>query len=110
MSEVVPVLAQAAPAPQQGGGAGFFIAQMMPLILIFVIMYLLLIRPQQKKANEHREMVNRLKVGDRIVTSGGMYGTVTGVDDKSVRIKVAENVEVRMIRSSVGAVLGEGEV
>jgi preprotein translocase subunit YajC len=97
------VIGQTEGAP---GGFPAIIAQMMPLVLVFVIMYLLLIRPQQKKAKEHREMVNRLKAGDRVVTNGGMHGTVTGVSEQTVRVQVAEKVEVTLVRSAIATVLG----
>ena len=97
-------LAQAAqPAP---GGAGFMV-QMMPMILIFVVMYLLLIRPQQQKAKEHREMVSRLKVGDAVVTTGGMHGKITGVKELTVILAIADKVEVEIVRSAIGTVLSD---
>lgn len=96
--------AQPAPAGAAPGG-GAFIVQMMPMILIFVIMYLLLIRPQQQKAKQHREMVSKLKVGDRIVTSGGIHGTVSGVKEQTVMLKIADKVEVEVVRSAIGTVL-----
>ena len=77
------------------------IAQFIPLILIFVIFYFFLIRPQQKKAKDHKLMVNNLKRGDRVVTSGGIVGKVDRiVDNDKVEILISENVIVEVVRDT----------
>ena len=77
------------------------IGQIIPLILIFVIFYFFLIRPQQKKVKEHRAMVEGLKKGDKIVTSGGITGTITRViDNEKVEVEIADNVTVEVIRGT----------
>ena len=77
------------------------IGQFIPLILIFVIFYFFLIRPQQKKVKEHKAMVETLKRGDKVVTSGGIVGTVERViDNEKVEVKISENVNVEIIRST----------
>ena len=77
------------------------IGQFIPLILIFVIFYFFLIRPQQKKAKEHKTMVQNLKRGDKVVTSGGVIGTVERVmDNDRAEILISENVKVEIIRST----------
>ena len=77
------------------------IGQFIPLILIFVIFYFFLIRPQQKKVKEHRAMVEGLKKGDKIVTSGGITGTITKViDNEKVEVEIADNVTVEVIRGT----------
>ena len=77
------------------------IGQFIPLILIFVIFYFFLIRPQQKKVKEHKAMVEGLKKGDQIVTSGGITGTITRVvDNDKIEVEVAENVTVEVIRGT----------
>ena len=77
------------------------IAQFIPLILIFVIFYFFLIRPQQKKVKEHKAMVESLKKGDKIVTSGGITGTITRViDNDKVEVEIADNVVVEVIRGT----------
>ena len=77
------------------------IAQFIPLILIFVIFYFFLIRPQQKKVKEHKAMVESLKKGDKVVTSGGITGTISRViDNDKVEIEIAENVTVEVIRGT----------
>ena len=77
------------------------IGQFIQLILIFVIFYFFLIRPQQKKVKEHRAMVEGLKKGDKIVTSGGITGTITRViDNEKVEVEIADNVTVEVIRGT----------
>ena len=77
------------------------IGQFIPLILIFVIFYFFLIRPQQKKVKEHRAMVENLKKGDKVVTSGGITGTITRVvDNDKVEVEIADNITVEVIRGT----------
>ena len=77
------------------------IGQFIPLILIFVIFYFFLIRPQQKKVKEHKLMVNSLKRGDKVITSGGIVGTIERViDNEKVEVAITENVKVEIIRST----------
>ena len=87
-------IAHAAEAAPAGGGFGAFI----PLILIFVIFYFLLIRPQQKKAKEHQQFLTALKVGDEVVSSGGLQGTITGLSDIVVTLEIADKVRVKIAR------------
>ena len=76
-------------------------AQFIPLILIFVIFYFFLIRPQQKKVKEHKIMVESLKRGDKVITTGGIVGTVERViDNEKVEVNISENVNVEIVRSS----------
>ena len=77
------------------------IGQFIPLILIFVILYFFLIRPQQKKVKEHKAMVESLKKGDKVVTSGGITGTISRViDNDKVEVEIAENVTVEVVRGT----------
>ena len=77
------------------------IAQFIPLILIFVIFYFFLIRPQQKKVKEHKAMVESLKKGDKVVTSGGITGTISRViDNDKVEVEIADNVTVEVVRGT----------
>ena len=81
----------------EGSGIGQFI----PLILIFVIFYFFLIRPQQKKVKEHKAMVESLKRGDKVVTSGGITGRVERlIDNDKVEVEIAENVKVELVKST----------
>jgi preprotein translocase subunit YajC len=81
----------------QGGGFSAFI----PLILMFAIFYFLLIRPQQKKAKMHREMISSLKKGDRVVSTGGLHGVITGISDDVITMEIAPKVRVKVSRGSV---------
>ena len=102
--DMMPVFAQAA-----GGGAGA-LTSLLPLVLIFVVFYFLLIRPQQKKVKEHKAMVEALRRGDRVVTGGGLIGTVSKViNDGEVQVEIAEGVRVRIVRSMVQEVLSKTE-
>lgn len=90
-----------AAAPGSAGGLASFI----PLILMFVIFYFLLIRPQQKKTKEHREMIAGIKKGDRIVTSGGIHGQVTAVEDTTLTVEISDKVRVKLNRANVAGLL-----
>ena len=77
------------------------IGQFIPLILIFVIFYFFLIRPQQKKVKEHKAMVENLKRGDKVVTSGGIVGTIERIiDNDKVEVQIAENINVEVVRAT----------
>jgi|TARA_Y100000310_G_C20452916_1_gene701619 preprotein translocase subunit YajC len=77
------------------------IAQFIPLILIFVIFYFFLIRPQQKKAKEHKNMVKAIKRGDKIITSGGIFGIVEKVmDNDKVEVSISDNVNIELVKST----------
>lgn len=104
---VTPAFAQdAAAAP---GGAAVF-AQFLPIILIFVIFYFLLIRPQQQKMKQHRAMIEALRRGDEVVTSGGIVGKVSKVqDDGKVEVEIADGVKVKVIKHTITNVLNKTE-
>ncbi len=91
---------------QQGGLAAF-----LPLILIVVVFYFLLIRPQTKRQREHKMMLSTLRKGDKVVTNSGMFGTIVGMDDKEnkVVLKVAENVKIEFLKSSIAGRVGAEE-
>jgi preprotein translocase subunit YajC len=92
-------------APQEEQPKGSFWTtcgpQILMLAVMFGIFYFLLIRPQQKKAKEHQELLRALKKGDRIVTNGGIFGTVTGIDDRVAVIEVSEKVRIKILRSQI---------
>lgn len=87
----------------QGGGIGAFL----PLILMFAIFYFLLIRPQQKKAKQHKQLLAALKKGDRVVSSGGLHGVVTGLTDEVVTMEIAPKVRVKVARGSIAGIAGK---
>ncbi|WP_018130830.1 preprotein translocase subunit YajC [Effusibacillus pohliae] len=78
--------------------------QLLPFLLMILIFYFLLIRPQQKRAKERNAMLAGLKKGDRVVTIGGMHGTITELDDDTVTLRVAENTRIKFERSAIGSV------
>ena len=83
----------------------------LPLILIFVVFYFLLIRPQQRKVKQHKEMLSNLKRGDKIVTSGGIIGTINKVaDNRELTLEVAENVEIKIASGMVADLYAMTEV
>ncbi|MDQ6992555.1 MAG: preprotein translocase subunit YajC [Mariprofundus sp.] len=92
---ITPALAE----PAAGANGGF--ASLIPLVLIMVIFYFLLIRPQQKKAKEHRNIIEALKKGDKVITGGGFYGTVVDVKDDFMKVEIADNVRVKVKRDTV---------
>ena len=90
----------------QSSGGGGLLVQLLPLILIFVVFYFLLIRPQQKRVKQHKEMVNALKPGSTIITSGGIVARITKIlDDNFIFIEVASGTVVKLKRDTVVEVL-----
>lgn len=94
------------PAPE-GGGQGDpvagLLASLLPMVLIIVVFYFLLIRPQQKRAKEHRQMIENLRRGDKVITVGGIYGVVDSVNPNTVVLKVAENLKLKFSKHSIAA-------
>lgn len=100
ISDIIFLAQAAVPAqPQQN-----MLVQLMPLLFIGVIFYFLLIRPQQKKQKEHEKLVQGVKTGDQVVTNAGIHGTVSNVKDKTVIIKIADNVKVEFDRAAIAVV------
>ena len=97
----------------QGGGAGgeggSAWMSILPLVLMFGIFYLLLIRPQQKKAKQHRELLSNLRKGDQIITGGGIYGKITGVNDNVLVVEIAPQVRVKVARGNVAGLAGTAQ-
>jgi len=95
--------AYAQDAAPQGGLLSF-----LPLIVIFVVFYFLLIRPQTKRAKEHRQLVEKLAVGDEVVTNGGLLGKITNVGDSFVTVELADNVKIKLQKHAVASVVPKG--
>lgn len=93
---------------QSGGGAAALI-QFLPIIAIGLVFYFLVIGPANKQRKKTQEMLNSLKKGDRVITSGGIYGTIQGVEAEVVYLKIAENVKVKVARSAISGVTAESE-
>ncbi len=93
-----------------GGGGTDTLMQFAPLVLIFVVFYFFMIRPQQQKAKEHKAQLASLRRGDRVVTGGGILGTIVKVgNDDEILVEIAENTRVRVLRSSISTVLAKTE-
>ena len=91
--------------------SGQGISQFIPLILIFIIFYFFLIRPQQKRVKDHKTMVESLKRGDEVITSGGIIGIVDRVmEDDRIEVSIGENNKVQIIRSTITSLLKKEEV
>jgi preprotein translocase subunit YajC len=99
-------LLQAAPAPSTGG-----LLQFAPMIFIFVIFYFLLIAPMRKKQKKTQEMLAKLKKGDEVVTSGGLFGRIAALDEERgfVVLEISSNVKVKVLRSAIAGLSGEPE-
>jgi preprotein translocase subunit YajC len=95
-----------------GAPAGFDLISLMPLVLIFVVFYFLLIRPQQKKMKAHRELIAAIKRGDKVLTSGGIIGTVVKVEEGEdvLLVEIAKDVRVRVARSTISELLTKPQV
>ncbi len=94
----------------QAGGGGFEMLNslLVPTILIIGIMYFLMIRPQQKRMKEHREMIAGIRRGDTVVTSGGIIGKVTKVEDAELQVEIADGVRIKVLRPTVSEVRSSG--
>ena len=82
-----------------------FIMQIMPFLLMILIFYFLLIKPQQKQLKERQKMLSNLKVGDKVLTAGGIIGTISSLNNDQIEVEIAKNVKVTMLRSSITSVL-----
>ena len=94
-------LAYAMGSPGGGGGQAGGFYTFLPLILLFAVFYFLLIRPQQKRAKQHKTFMENLKKGDTVITSGGLYGKITGITDEAITMEIAEKVRVKVSKSAV---------
>ena len=99
MVDLAYAMAGAGGDAQAGGG----LLNILPLILMFGIFYVLLIRPQQKKDKEHRNFLENLKRGDKVVTAGGLYGEITGMTDQTITLEIAEKIRVKVGRGYIAA-------
>ncbi len=98
------------PAYAQGIGESGVLESLLPLVLIFVVFYFLLIRPQQKKQKQHREMLEALRRGDRVVTAGGIIGQITKVNSETeLTLEISEGVRVKVARAMISDVLAKTE-
>ncbi len=103
---ISPAYAQAAGGASQGD----LLTTMLPMVAIFVVFYFLLIRPQQKKAKEHRAMIDAIEKGNEVVTSGGIVGRVSRLTEQYVTIEVAPGVEITLQRQAISQLLPKGTI
>ncbi|MDQ3022648.1 MAG: preprotein translocase subunit YajC [Bacteroidota bacterium] len=96
-----PVILQQAP-----GGMESILSSIVPFLLIIVIFYFLILRPQQKRQKERAKLLESIKKGDKIITVGGVHGTVDAIDDKTIFLKVSDSVKLRIERSAVTTIVG----
>lgn len=96
------------PAQGEGGGGGLTSTLVM-FGLIFLVFYFMIIRPQQKRQKERQKMLEALKKGDKVVTSGGIHGTIVGIEEKTILVQISDNVKVKVDRGSLGTVVREAE-
>lgn len=94
-----------APNPQGTESSAPAIVQFMPFILIIIVFYFILIRPQQKQAKEQQKLVDSLKTGDQVLMASGIYGTIADVKDKTLLVKVSDNVKIKVLRTAVTSVV-----
>lgn len=95
------LLTAMAPPSGEGGGGGMDMSFFIMMGAIILIMYFMMIRPQQKRQKEHKKMLESVKNGDKVITSTGIHGTVTEVDDKTIMLQIADNVKVRFEKSAI---------
>jgi preprotein translocase subunit YajC len=97
-------------APSPGGDSqGGLFSTLIMFALIIGIFYFLILRPQQKRQKEREKLLSSVKKGDKVVTAGGLHGTIAGIDEKTVLLQVADNVKLKYDRSAIGSILKEGE-
>jgi preprotein translocase subunit YajC len=96
-------------APSGGGGIFGQINMLIPFIAMFAIFYFLLIRPQQKKQRDLRQMLQNLKRGDRVVTSGGIYGTIVKIRNEIIHLEIADQVRIRVNKSAISDLVAEAD-
>jgi preprotein translocase subunit YajC len=92
-------------APQGGEGGGGLISTLIMFGAIFLIFYFMIIRPQQKRAKEKANLLSNLEKGDKVVTNGGIYGVISGLEEKTALLQVSDNVKIKIDRSAITTVL-----
>ena len=94
-------------APQGGEGGGSMVSTIIMFGAIFLIFYFMIIRPQQKKSKDREKLLSNLEKGDKVVTSGGIHGIISGLDEKTCLLQVSDNVKIKVERSAIGTVLSK---
>ncbi len=94
----------------QGGGSANLISTLIMFGAIFLIFYFMIIRPQQKRAKEREKMLSNMQKGDKVVTSGGLHGTIAGLDEKTVLLQVGDNVKMKFEKSAIASIVTTKEI
>lgn len=107
ISLIIAMLLMSSCAPPGGGGesSGSAITSFIPFILIFVLFYFLILRPQQKQSRQRQEMLKNVKRGDRVLSSGGIYGKVVNVNENDLTVEIAKGINVQMARSGISSIV-----
>lgn len=82
------------------------VSSLLPFLLIIVVFYFLILRPQQKRQKERQKLLEGVQKGDKIITSGGLHGTIEGIEDNTLLVKVADNVKVKMEKAAIATIVG----
>jgi len=90
----------------EGAAGGSPLTMLVPFVLIFAVFYFIVILPAKKQQKQKEAMISALKKGDRVITTGGIYGTVSAVEDTSLLLKISENTKIRVSKSAVGGPVG----
>jgi preprotein translocase subunit YajC len=93
--------------PAGGNGGGGFISTIIMFGAIFLIFYFMIIRPQQRRAKEREKLLSNLQKGDKVVTSGGLHGTIAGIDEKTVLLQVSDNVKMKFERTAIANIISK---
>jgi preprotein translocase subunit YajC len=96
-----------APPSNGGGGSGSLVSTIIMFGAIFLIFYFMIIRPQQKRAKERDKLLANIEKGDKIITSGGIHGTIAGIEEKTVLIQISDNVKLKFERSAISSVVSK---
>ena len=94
-------------SPQGGEGGGSMVSTIIMFGAIFLIFYFMIIRPQQKKSKERQKLLSNLEKGDKVVTSGGIHGIISGLDEKTCLLQVSDNLKMKVDRSAIGTVISK---
>jgi preprotein translocase subunit YajC len=94
-------------APQSGDGGPGIMSNLILFGSIILIFYFMIIRPQQKRAKERQKLIDSMKKGDKVITASGIYGTISGLDEKTVLVQIADNVKVKLDRSAIATIISE---
>jgi len=93
----------------QGGGSANLISTLIMFGAIFLIFYFMIIRPQQKRAKQREKMLSNMQKGDKVITSGGLHGTIAGLDEKTVLLQVGDNIKMKFEKSAIASVISSKE-